>query len=209
VLKEIKMVRKIVIFLINNLVCLNLIAQNASERSDFKPAPDACPTWDNKQSVTKADYFLSLRTTSRASKTNEYSHYNQTNKNFDKPLYAALVKRTNNDRAGQERETLQISNEISIFKKIPEELKSIPSIPFQTTLGITNNDSQSDLKLISEDSSEKKNTGYSEQEEKNSFTEKTLLKKKNKFFCLHKSERKHPFKKVLIKKKHPAGCPNF
>jgi hypothetical protein len=209
VLKEITMGRKTLIFLFNNLVCLNLIAQKASERSDLKPAPDACPTWDNKQTVAKADYFLSLRTTSKTLKTNEYSHYNQTNKNFDKPLYAALVKRTNNDRAGQEPETLQINNEISTSKKTKEELKSIPSIPFQTTLGMKNNDSQSDLKLISEERSEKNNTGYCEQEEKNSTTEKMQLKKKNKFFNLHKSERKHPLKKIMIKKKHAAGCPNF
>lgn len=204
------MSRIIFVIFLNSLVCLSpLCAQNNSQRSELKPAVDACPSWDNKQTVSKADYFLSLRKTSGTSKTNEYAQNDQTNKNFDKPRYSSLVYRTSQSHTEPQQVQNNLNDVSMLSEKTREEFTSIPTINFLPAPEIAHPVIQPDLLTIQAKSTEEKPIVKPDEEAESTEIETGQHKKRSNFFTINKKENKRWLKKINVRKKNPANCPAF
>lgn len=185
------------------------VAQNNQKQPAEKPSTDACPTWNNKSSGSKADYFMFLRKSPKAAKTTEIARYNQRNKDFNKPVYTSLVPQkaspaSEPEEKPQEEKPATETDRSLEKQKIPAV---IPTIAVQT---IQIPETQPEPPAVPEIKKEKTETTDSNGPfEKTEVKEKDKTKNKHQFFSFHNPERKHWLRKLKFRKKGAAKCPDF
>jgi cell division protein FtsN len=183
-----------------------MVAQNNQKQPIEKPSTDACPTWNNKSSGSKADYFMFLRKSPKAAKTIEIARYNQRNKDFNKAVYTSLVPQKAVPANEPEEEPQEEKSETKIeqSQKIPVVIPPVNIQPLQIK------ETQPAPPALPEVKKEKTETTDSKSpSEKVEVIEKDKKLSKHHFFSFHKHERKHWLRKLKFRKKGAAKCPDF
>jgi hypothetical protein len=184
-----------------------MVAQNNQKQPVEKPSTDACPTWNNKSSGSKADYFMFLRKSPKAAKTTEIARYNQRNKDFNKPVYTSLVPQKAIPEAEPEPQEKKTETKLEQPKERQEIPAVVPTIDVQPVQITKTQPATPALPEVKKEKTE--TTDSSSPIEKAEVTEKDKKMSKHQFFSFHKPERKHWLRKLKFKKKGAAKCPDF
>ncbi len=186
------------IVLLSQLTITSFSQNNAP--AETKPAADACPAFNKKKTVSKADYFVFLRTGG----SNKYNAEDFSKKKYMKQVNASQEKAPgfpglkNENRKPEQINTIQTKSEAPVVLK--EEKTEVPvSEVKQAVAAIPDERIESEKVIpVKTDKAESKGDGAAAKQE---------IRAKNK---------KHHFKKIRIKlpkirfrKKGAATCPEF
>lgn len=161
--------------------------------AQVKPATDACPTWNKKQGVSKAEYFAYLSKRSANKETN----------NFNVPKYQSYFTASNSNIKRQKQADAEIKHTEIIKTKapviIPEKENKALELPKENINKTTDNATGT----VSDVDNEK--LAVKEKKETVSSAKKADNKKSSNVVHI----RKHLLKKISFRKKRANSCPEF